>query len=72
MSIWKGKARSSSMRSLLKTLSWRATASLDTFLIAWIVTGAPMLGGAIAIGEILTKLVWYYVHERAWAHIDIG
>ncbi len=44
MSIWKGKPRSSSTRSLLKTLSWRTTASLDTFLIAWIVTGAPMMG----------------------------
>ena len=28
-----------SKRSLLKTLTWRITASLDTFVIAWIITG---------------------------------
>lgn len=71
MSVWKGKPRSSSLRSVLKTLSWRVTASIDTFLIAWFVTGAPTLGGAIALGEVLTKIVWYYLHERAWAHINI-
>ncbi|MGB5949234.1 MAG: DUF2061 domain-containing protein [Parvibaculum sp.] len=71
MQVWKTRARSSNKRSLLKTLSWRTTASIDTFLIAWFVTGAPLAGGAIALGEILTKLVWYYLHERIWAHIDL-
>jgi len=27
------------IRSILKTLTWRITASLDTFVIAWIITG---------------------------------
>jgi uncharacterized membrane protein len=71
MKVWKGTPRSSNTRSLLKTISWRVTASIDTFLIAWVVTGAPLVGGAIAVGEILTKLVWYYLHERIWAHIDV-
>jgi uncharacterized membrane protein len=71
MDVWKGKPRSSNMRSILKTISWRTTASLDTFFIAWIVTGKPLMGGAIALGEVLTKLLWYYVHERVWAHINI-
>ena len=26
-------------RSLLKTITWRITASLDTFIIAWAITG---------------------------------
>ena len=41
----------------------------DYFLIAWFVTGAPRAGGAIALGEILTKVVWYYLHVRIWAQI---
>jgi len=71
MRLWKGAPKSSNTRSILKSISWRATASADTFLIAWLITGAPMTGGAIALGEILTKLIWYYVHERIWAHINV-
>jgi len=26
-------------RSLLKTITWRIIASLDTFIIAWVITG---------------------------------
>jgi len=71
MDVWKGKPRSSATRSVLKTLSWRITASIDTFLIAWFVTGTPWMGGSIALGEILTKLLWYYLHERVWAHVNV-
>ena len=33
-----------SKRSLLKTITWRITASLDTFVIAWIITGDWKMG----------------------------
>ena len=35
-------------RSLLKTITWRITASLDTFVIAWIITGDWRMVGSIA------------------------
>ncbi len=62
----------STRRSILKTLSWRILASLDTFLIAWIITGNPLMGASIAGIEILTKIVFYYLHERAWSHVNFG
>ena len=34
-------------RSILKTLTWRITASLDTFVIAWVITGDWKMGGSI-------------------------
>ena len=37
-----------SKRSLLKTITWRITASLDTFIIAWIITGDWKMGVSIA------------------------
>jgi hypothetical protein len=43
-------------RSILKTLTWRITASLDTFLIAWIITGDWKMGGSIAGIEVITKM----------------
>jgi len=59
-------------RSLLKTLTWRVLASLDTFLISWFVSGDISIGATIATIEIITKLVIYYLHERAWDKIKWG
>ncbi len=60
------------IRSILKTLSWRILASLDTFLIAWIISGSISVGGWIAGVEIVTKLFLYYLHERMWNKIKWG
>ena len=49
-----------SKRSLLKTITWRITASLDTFVIARIITGDWKMGGFIAGIEVITKMFFYY------------
>ena len=59
-------------RSLIKTLTWRIVASIDTFLISWLVSGKVSIGVTIASLEIITKLVIYYFHERAWDKIKWG
>ena len=68
-------------RTLLKTLSWRAVASLDTLMIAFVVmwlthptTAAQTAGvaGTIALVEVPNKLLLYYVHERLWARLAFG
>ena len=59
-----------SKRSLLKTITWRVTASLDTFVIAWIITGDWKMGGSIAGIEVITKMFFYYFHERIWNKIN--
>ena len=56
-------------RSLLKTITWRITASLDTFVIAWIITCDWRMGGSIAGIEVITKMFFYYFHERIWNKI---
>ena len=53
-------------RHLAKTITWRIIASLDTFLIAWLITGRFDWAGTIAGVEVLTKMILYYFHERAW------
>ena len=40
-------------RSIIKTLTWRITASLDTFIIAWVITGDCKMGGSIAGIEVI-------------------
>jgi uncharacterized membrane protein len=64
--------REAHSRSLAKAISWRATGTLDTFVISFIITGHAALAGSIAGTELLTKIVLYYLHERAWSKIPWG
>jgi sulfate adenylyltransferase large subunit len=66
------RATETHARSIAKAVSWRATGSLDTFIIAALVTGSSRLAGGVAVAEILTKTILYYVHERVWAFIGWG
>ncbi len=44
-------------RHLAKTITWRIIASLDTFLIAWLITGKFDWAGTIAGIEVLIFLL---------------
>ncbi|NRA10426.1 MAG: DUF2061 domain-containing protein [Crocinitomicaceae bacterium] len=52
--------------SLLKTLSWRIIGTVDTMCISYFLTGK--LDVALSIGgiEVVSKMILYYFHERAW------
>ena len=59
-------------RSVLKAVSWRTLGTIDTFAISWFMTGRVAVAGSIAGLEIITKIAWYYLHERIWAIIPWG
>jgi uncharacterized membrane protein len=59
-------------RSMVKAISWRILGSIDTFLLSWLFTNSPKAAGAIALSEVLTKMVLYYFHERAWSSVKWG
>lgn len=59
-------------RSVAKAISWRVTGTIDTFLISWFITGHLGLAGGIAGTEVMTKIVLFYLHERAWTRTDWG
>lgn len=67
-----GILRESYKRHLAKTFTWRAIGTLDTMLISWFITGNPILGLQIGFSELLTKMILYYFHERAWYKINFG
>jgi uncharacterized membrane protein len=52
--------------SFCKTCTWRVVASLDTFLLSWLLTGTVAVAASIASLEVLTKMFLYYAHERQW------
>ena len=70
MILFRGQEKHS--RSVVKAISWRVLGSVDTFLLSWLFTGSPKAAGAIASTEVITKIVLYYAHERAWSSITWG
>lgn len=53
-------------RHIAKTVSWRIIGTLDTMLLSSIITGSWTIGLTIGGVEVITKMVLYYFHERAW------
>lgn len=59
-------------RSLAKGITWRITGTIDTIVIAFIVTGRGSTALSIGLAEVVTKVLLYYVHERVWLRIPWG
>ena len=54
------------LRHIIKTITWRVIGTIDTIIIAWIISGDPKTGLKIGGIELFTKMVLYYLHERFW------
>ena len=61
-----------SYRSLVKAISWRATGTLDTVVVSFLITGKLKFAISIGCVELFTKIVLYYAHERIWNNISFG
>jgi uncharacterized membrane protein len=66
------KPKDTHARSIAKAVSWRITGSVDTFVVSYFITGKFVLAGSIAGIEFLTKIVLFYLHERAWVLVPFG
>ena len=53
-------------RHLAKTLTWRIVGTLDTMVLSSLITGSVKIGLAIGGTEVVTKMLLYFLHERAW------
>lgn len=61
--------KESKLRSLLKTLTWRITATLTTIGIAYFIIGDVSVALAIGGIEFFAKMIIYYMHERLWSKV---
>lgn len=61
----------SKKRHFAKTITWRIIGTLDTMLLAWIITGDPVAGFKIGALELVTKFILYYIHERVWSNVRL-
>ena len=65
-------SKDSHLRSLIKGISWRALGTLDTLILSYIFTGNIKVAAAIGGTEVLTKVILFYFHERAWNMVPPG
>ncbi len=59
-------------RSLVKTVSWRVVGTLATVAISYFITGTLALAFSIGGIELVSKMVLYFFHERAWNNLKWG
>ena len=74
--IWQNPFRNgtlSSKKILYKTISWRIVATTMTFIISGTVLNAfNEIALYIALVELVTKFVLYYLHEKMWLKLPLG
>ena len=75
-------------RSFAKTISWRVIGTIDTFILSYVIItylghyfgmGSESEGSAvaeaatyIALTEVITKMFFFFTHERLWTRIKWG
>ena len=59
-------------RHVAKALTWRVVATTTTVSLAWCATGDWLLATEVGILDASIKMVFYYVHERAWYRNKFG
>lgn len=60
------------IRSFVKTLSWRVTATITTIIVALAITKRIDIAVQIGLIEALLKMLVYFIHERSWAKFTFG
>lgn len=59
-------------RSVIKAASWRVIATSTTMILVFIFTGEVLISIGVGFVEVISKIVFYYVHERIWDKISWG
>jgi uncharacterized membrane protein len=71
--VWfKTELSNANKRHLIKTITWRILGTLDTILLAWLISGDPMIGLKIGLVEVVTKMLLYFLHEKVWYKFNFG
>ncbi|WP_066758097.1 DUF2061 domain-containing protein [Crocinitomix algicola] len=61
-----GRKGDSTTKTIFKTISWRIVGTIDTMVIAYLMTGELTVAASIGTIEVFTKMALYYLHERLW------
>ncbi|UAB80413.1 DUF2061 domain-containing protein [Marixanthomonas sp. SCSIO 43207] len=60
-------------QTLYKTISWRIIATTGTFIISGVILNSfDEIALFVAITELVSKFILYYIHERLWLRLPLG
>jgi len=63
------KQKRSHFISFTKAVSWRIVGTLDTIIISYFITGRWNFAISIGMVEVFTKVILFYLHDRAWEYL---
>ena len=67
------KNRTQSIRTIYKSVSWRVIATVMTYIIVGaIISDSNEIAIYIALIEVFSKTILYYIHERLWLILPLG
>jgi uncharacterized membrane protein len=67
------KQATTSAEIIKKTISWRFIATTTTFIISGIILNSfDEIAIYIALTELITKVLLYYIHEKIWLILPLG
>ena len=69
---FKSTLKDTHRRTVAKTISWRVVATLTTITLVYIFTGEALKSLEVGFFEVISKITFYYFHERAWGRISWG
>jgi uncharacterized membrane protein len=59
-------------RTIVKAITFRLLATLTTMVVVFLITGDFALANIVGGIDLISKLLLYYFHERAWEKIRWG
>jgi len=59
-------------RSGLKAVTWRIIATSTGMFLVYFFTGRLELTAGFGIGDVVLKLIFYFIHERVWNLTEYG
>ncbi len=59
-------------RTVVKAVSWRVIATITTMTLVYVFTREWVVSVGVGITEVIAKILFYYLHERAWDKIAWG
>ena len=59
-------------RSGLKAVTWRVIATSTTMFLVFVFTGKLELTVGVGFFDVVMKLAFYFLHERAWNMVGFG
>ncbi len=65
-------AKDTVYKSIVKSLSWRAIATLVTMTVAYAVTKQLEFAATIGVADTIIKLGAYFAHERLWSRVRVA